>query len=225
MVQTGFYLLPLIMISSVLYMIQKAPVGETALKTKTSFTFLAWIVAWVAYLNFLSLKGLLNDFGLPPRVPLFIILPAIGFIFLFVTRSATRKIIHAGSKVFPVYIQSFRIVVELLIYGAFVNGVFPKAVTFEGINFDIVVGITAPFIAFLYQRDKISNRGLLIWNIASLCILTLTAYSFIFSFYFEGPVNENMARFIQMPYLLLAGTLLPCAIFYHTVSIKQMLSG
>ena len=68
----------------------------------------------------------------------------------------------------PVFLQSFRIIVELLIYGAFLEGVFPQRATFEGLNFDILVGISAPVIGWLILKKRIGfKKGLLIWNINS----------------------------------------------------------
>lgn len=222
MVQIGFYFLPLVMTSSVLLMSYLAPGVSSLAKKKTSYTFLAGVLVWVIYLSLLSRYGMLDDFGFPPRVPILIIIPAMVCIFLFVTRSYTKQVVHSTPKAVPVYVQSFRVVVELLIYGAYLQGTFPEAVTFEGTNFDILVGISAPFIAFLYQKNKISIKGLLVWNICSLSVLALTAYSFIAAFYIHGVATwSNRDEFVQLPYLLLAGMLLPFAIFYHVISIRQ----
>ena len=228
MVYLGFYLLPLVMTGSLLIMTFYVSEATREAKKKTTFVFLVWVVVWVIYLNLLPLSGLLDDFGMPPRVPLLIIIPAIAFIFLFVTRSYAQQIVHTTPKTFPVYVQSFRIIVELLIYGAYLQGTFPKAVTFEGTNFDILAGITAPVVAFLYQKNMIPAKSLLVWNITALGVLAVTAYSFISAFYFDGPGPDPWSRrgeFVQMPYLLLAGMLLPFAILYHVVSIRQILAN
>ena len=225
MVRIGFYFLPLVMTGSVVLMSYFAPGVPPLAKKKTSFTFLAGVLAWMIYLNLLSQYGMLDDFGFPPRVPLLIIIPAIACIFWFITRSYTKQVVHSTPKTVPIYVQSFRIIVELLIYGAYLQGTFPESVTFEGTNFDILVGLTAPFIAFLYQRNRISVKGLLIWNICSLSVLALTAYSFISAFYMDGGATwSNRDEFVQVPYLLLAGMLLPFAVFYHVISIRQVLA-
>ena len=44
--------------------------------------------------------------------------------------------------------------------------------TFEGRNFDICAGLTAPVIFYFgYKKSSLSNKALLIWNLLSLSLL------------------------------------------------------
>ena len=56
-----------------------------------------------------------------------------------------------------------------MLFGA---GLIPIVMTFEGRNFDIFAGITAPIASLLAFRGGKVNRTLLgVWNLASLCLL------------------------------------------------------
>lgn len=123
----------------------------------------------------------------------------------------------------PIALQSFRIFVELLIYATYLKGIFPQRATFEGLNFDILVGISALFVSAAAYKGIIKNRAMLIWNLVSLCILFVTVYSFISTYYFTDFASSGSAyQFVEMPYLLLASVLLPVAIFLYAFSIKQL---
>ncbi|MEM1137255.1 MAG: hypothetical protein AAGI07_15560, partial [Bacteroidota bacterium] len=126
----------------------------------------------------------------------------------------------------PIALQSFRIFVELLIYATYLKGIFPQRATFEGLNFDILVGISAIFMSIGISKSLVKKRGVLIWNVAAMCILLLTVYSFIYTYYFTNFVDSGMGyKFVEFPYILLGSVLLPIAIFLHIFSIKQVLIG
>lgn len=220
MVQFGFYGLPLLMIISVFILLSASPQ-----KSKLFKVFSAILIVWISYLVIAAESGVLQSLDIPPRVPLMIILPVFLIIFTNASRPVFKSVLEANSRHYPVYIQSFRILVELLIYGAFLDGAFPQRVTFEGLNFDILVGISALPMGYLVQKQLIKPKGMLAWNIISLMILSLTAYAFISTFYFTDFVQQNGGEIalVKLPFIFLPGILLPVAVFYHVVSIRQLL--
>ena len=220
MVQFGFYALSVIILLMQIFIIRNANAPR-----KSIVGYLVICTIWIAYLIILSASGLLENFGLPPRVPIFIVLPAVVGIIYFSGRRSFKDILQKTPLHIPVFMQSFRIVVELLIYGAFLEGIFPERATFEGLNFDILVGSSSLIIGVLVQRGILSVKGLLIWNVVSLMILSVTVYAFISTYYFTdylGTIRGNKS-FVEFPYLLLASVLLPAAIFLHVFSIRQVL--
>ncbi|MEO1050984.1 MAG: hypothetical protein AAFX87_10160 [Bacteroidota bacterium] len=191
---------------------------------KATGLYLGFVLAWLVYIFLLVKSGVLLDFGMPPKVPLLIIIPMIiGMI--YTTRLASFKpLLVKTSKYIPVYLQSFRIVVELLIFSAFVDGTFPQRVTFEGLNYDILVGISALPMGFLAQKGRVKGKGILVWNIISLSILSLTGFSFIYSFYSgDFATTDQGVEFVSFPYVLLPAVMLQVAIFLHIFSIRQTL--
>jgi hypothetical protein len=218
MVQFGFYALSVIVLLMQIFIIKNA-----IARRKSIVGYLVICAIWIAYLLLLSASGALYNFDLPPRVPLLIVIPAVAGIIFITGRKSFRNILQQSPLHIPVFMQSFRIIVELLIYSAFLDGVFPERATFKGLNFDILVGSSSLIIGFLVQRGILSSKGLLIWNVVSLLILTVTVYAFISTYYFTDyvPAGRGNKSFVEFPYLLLASVLLPAAIFLHVFSIRQ----
>ena len=186
-----------------------------------------FIAMWLIYLSVLSYTELLTDFSMPPKIPLMVVLPLIVLIVFSLFKKATADFVAITSVSWLIYIQSFRIIVELIIWGAYKQGIVPIQTTFEGYNFDVVVGLTAVPLAYYAKRSKISPKVLILWNIASLLILANTVWYFISTAYFpELPGHDSTMvdpAFAKLPYLLIAGFFMPLALFIHALSIKQLL--
>jgi hypothetical protein len=190
-------------------------------KIKTALT----LIIWLTYVSLISLSGIFTIAALPPRIPLLLVLPAfVFFIYFFASRQFKAFIAHTPAS-WPVYFQSFRIIVELLIWGAFLNGILPKEASFEGYNFDIAIGITAPFIGyFIVAKGGSKNTGaLLAWNFIGLITLVIVVFILMSRSYFYcsfGLSESILARGLGVfPYTFLAGFFMPLAVFMHIYSI------
>ncbi len=184
------------------------------------------VFAWIAYLTVLSLTDILKDLSLPPKFPLLVFLPlVVGFI-IFYRRSRNSEVIKKIPNVWPVYFQSFRIVVELILLYTYYANIIPESATFEGLNFDILMGISAPFVAYLVVRKNGSRLIQYVWNILGIFMVLFVGYIIATSMYNPQVWGSNeplvSLEFIEMPYLLLAGFLAPIAIFMHVVSLAQL---
>lgn len=184
--------------------------------------YLVGIAAWLTYVYILSRTGVLNDFGLPPRLPFLVILPTLLFALYVTGRAGFGSMIQDCPIYLPVMLQTARIGVELLIYAGYTQGVFGKINTFEGLNMDILSGISAIPVAIMLLKNRISKRGLLIWNLATLSVLALTIFSFL-QFYIRDNhlLTEENKKLIEWPYLFLPALYLPIALFLHVFSIRQ----
>lgn len=220
MVEKSFYLLSFLAVAMLMLLFRSYSLKKVAI------SLCCGLVIWISYLILLIDIGILRNFDLPPKVPMLIVVPAILFILLMVNRDFMKDAYRNTPAHLPIALQFFRIFVELLIYATYLKGIFPQIATFEGINFDILVGISSIFISFLVFKDKIKNTGILIWNLVSLCVLLVTIYSFAsYYYYFGNSVDSELGYyFVEFPYLLLASVLLPIAIFLHFFSIKQVLT-
>lgn len=217
MVQFGFYSLTVIMLVAFFYLLKHASNQQHLRKNATIILFV-----WTTYVIVMTFTGFLDNTSMPPKAPLFIILPSFVIVFITTSRKSFKSFIENTPKHIPVLIQSFRVLVELLIYGAFIEGFFPQRVTFEGLNYDILVGIAALPVGLLILKGIAGRKLTLAYNVAGLLVLSLTGYAFISSFYFSDFVNASgEIALVQVPFILLPGVLLPFAIFYHVVSIKQ----
>ncbi len=187
------------------------------------------LIAWLVYVSLLSLAGVFRVGGLPPRIPLLLILPAFAFMTYFFRSQETKDLIAATPASWLVYAQSFRVVVELMLHALFLKGVLPKAGTYEGYNYELVIGITALAVGYWgYTRKALPKIALIIWNVSGLATLATIVFIMISHAYFPGiysnPEKLNIADFGSFPYTLLAGFLMPLAVFMHVFSLKKLAS-
>lgn len=100
--------------------------------------------------------------------------------------------------------------------------------TFEGRNFDIFSGISAPLVYyFMFVKQKTGTTFLLIWNFICLGLLLTIAFNAVLSlptvfqqFAFDQP---NIAL-LQFPFTLLPSVLVPLVMFSHLAAIRQIIN-
>mgnify|MGYP000274169553 FL=1 len=125
-------------------------------------------------------------------------------------------------------IHVVRIPVEFGLYGLAVYKAIPLLMTFEGINFDIFAGITAPLILLGYfKRDWFSDSFVLIWNFLCLGLLVAIIVNAILSV--ESPLqtqafDQPNKAILYFPYIWLACYIVPVVMFSHLVAIKRAYS-
>ena len=67
--------------------------------------------------------------------------------------------------------QFFRVPVAMFLRGMYQAGQVPVQMTYEGLNFDIFVGLTAPAMAWLVWRGKVGSYAIWAWNALGLVLL------------------------------------------------------
>lgn len=184
------------------------------------------LVVWLAYITGISLTCVFTIVSMPPRIPLLLVFPAFLLFLYFFTGRKFKKFIEATPAALPVYIQSFRIAVELLILSLFLNGLLPVSATFEGYNFDVVIGITAPVMGFLVAKGLVHRAIVLLWNIAGLTTLLIVVVILLTQAYFPSAWHSNQSTLPKalgvFPFTLLAGFFMPVAVFLHVLSLFRV---
>ena len=199
------------------------------MKSKKATTILFGLIIWLTIQAVLTLKNVYNSdaASIPPKILLFGILPAVLIIiFLFATRKG-RKFIDSLPLTNITYLNVVRIPVELILFWLFLNKTIPQLMTFEGRNFDIIAGITSPFIAYFgLTKGKLSNQLILCWNFICLALLFNIVINAFFSvpsplqkFAFDQP---NIA-ILNFPFSWLPTFIVPVVLFGHLTSIRQLI--
>lgn len=186
------------------------------------------IIAWLAILGVLANIGFFQDFSaLPPR--LLLVLFSSFFVILLVTFSkGFTNLLRSTPPHWLVYFQSFRILVEVLLWVAFSRGLLPQQMTFEGYNFDIISGVLALPAGWLLQTRKPFARAaaiayniiglLLLFNIITIAVLSMPTP---FRQFMNEPANTIVATF---PFVYLPGVLVVLAFTFHVFSLRQLLT-
>lgn len=184
------------------------------------------ITVWVALLGFLSLQGFFANFkSLPPRILPALLVPLVAGIVCL--RSVSGRDLLARTPLhWPIYLQSFRIVMEIILWLLFLQHRAPAIMTFEGRNVDILVGLTAIPVGYLcFVRKAWPARVAFWWNVASILILLNVVVHAQLST--PSPlrvfVTDPSLTFIgYWPYILLPGFLVPLAWLGHAASLIQL---
>jgi hypothetical protein len=184
---------------------------------------------WLTLQAVLTYKNVYqNDINsFPPKIIVMGILPTFITIFLLFATSKGRQFIDSLPLQNLTYLNVVRIPVELVLYWLFLHKTIPGLMTFEGRNFDIIAGITAPFIAYFgLTKMIVSKRVVLAWNFICLGLLINIVVNALFSaptpiqkFAFDQP---NIAIF-SFPFSCLPTFIVPIVLFGHLTSIRQLL--
>ncbi|WP_273566979.1 hypothetical protein [Maribacter halichondriae] len=182
--------------------------------------------------SWLALHGLLAYFGfyqnleaVPPRIFLAFAPTLLLIIALFATSSGRKWMNDLDLKTLTL-LHGVRIPVEFVLYWLFLNKVVPELMTYEGRNFDILAGITAPFVYYFgFVKSKIGRKGILFWNIVCLLLLLNIIINAILSaplpfqqFAFDQP---NIA-ILYFPMVWLPALVVPIVLFSHLVAISRL---
>jgi hypothetical protein len=164
---------------------------------------------------------------IPPRLMLAILPPLLLIILLFTTYTGRHFIEKLDMKMMTI-LHIVRIPVEFVLLWLFVNRTIPGIMTFEGRNFDILSGITAPVIWYFgFVKNRLSKKILLAWNICCLVLLLNIVLTAILSmpytfqqFAFDQP---NIALF-YFPFTWLPCFIVPVVLFSHLVAIRGLIT-
>lgn len=180
------------------------------------------IIVWSISHSVLASQGFyLNDEALPPRFVLVLIPPIILIIYSLFSSKRQQIFENRNTKI-STFLHVVRFPVEIVLFELFVYKMVPESMTFEGWNFDIIMGITAPIIGFLYLKNKLSEKGLILWNVLGLVLVSFILLLGILSaelpfqqFGLEQP-NRGINYF---PFILLPATIVPIVWWTHLTDI------
>lgn len=227
-VQTGFILTTFVFFGLVLHMLNSG-------LSKTSFSpekqrkifriALLSLICWMMFTGFLAAANFFNDFStMPPKFFIVLIVPLVAVIYLSTRKSLTEILRHVPPSNI-MFLQGFRIVVEILLWMLFLENVLPVQMTFEGYNFDVLAGISGVIMGWLYTKGKLSPTLVTIWNFAGLALLlnivtiALLSTPLPIRVFMNEPANTIVTVF---PIIWLPAMLVPLAYGLHIMSLKQM---
>lgn len=167
---------------------------------------------------------LIND-TFPPRLLLIITPGLLLIIYSFFSMKGKAFIASIDLEKYT-YLNTIRIMVEIGLFILFIHKLVPESMTFEGRNFDVISGITAPFIAYFGFTKRTLDKSIIVaWNVICLILVlqvvvtgVLSAPSALQQLAFEQP---NVAVLL-FPFIWLPGIIVPIVLFGHLVSIYKL---
>jgi len=223
-ISIAFILTTFLTVSFIFYAIRQT--ASEALPAK----FLLFLIPfWLIFQAVLASSGFyLKTDAFPPRIFLFAVLPAILLIIsLFIFYS--KSVVSTLSLKTLTLLSIIRIPVEIILFWLYENGQIPQVMTFEGRNFDILSGITAPIVAWLAFRNGKTNRILLIiWNIFALFLLfniVITAFLSVPSPIQQLAFEQPNRAVLYFPFIWLPAVVVPIVLFSHLASLWQIFTN
>jgi hypothetical protein len=184
------------------------------------------IAAWLGLTGALAASGLIARLAFPP--PLLLLLLGAAALTLGAALSPLGTLLARGLPLSVlVGYQAFRIPVELLLHRGYVEGFVPPQMTYVGLNFDVLTGISALAVAWAVHAGRLGRRGVTLWNALGLLLLANIVTVAVLSapsplrVFRNAPANSWVAH---APWVWLPAVLVQAALFGHLLVFRALRS-
>ncbi len=178
---------------------------------------------WISLITGLAILGFLENLNTTP--PRFLVVLVGNFVFIILLLKFLKKA-KINTKLL-LLVHTLRLPVEIGLYQLFLQKQIPKVMTFEGFNFDIVMGVSV-IVLFVYlhiAQKNINKKFYMVWNIAGLFFLTTIIVIAIISaplpIQLLGFEQPNVAV-LKFPFILLPSFIVPVVFLSQILTIKNL---
>jgi len=194
--------------------------------TQNSKLVLAIIIAWILVQGIIASTGFYTiTNSIPPRFLLLVAPPLFLIAFLFITKNGRQFIDSLDIKTLTL-LHTLRIAVEIVLLFLFLHKTIPQVMTFEGRNFDIISGLSAPIIYYFgFIRKSLNEKIIIGWNFLCLVLLINIVVTAILSapFPFQKlAFDQPNVAILYFPFIWLPCFIVPIVLLAHLVSIRQL---
>lgn len=193
----------------------------------TGYAAVFVMAAWLFFTGFLAFVDVFPRRYLPFASSTAGVIIPLFFVYYIYNSGKLTKVIMKMTKQWFINIHFIRVFIELMLWYMFLDGIIPKQMTLEGLNFDIIFGLSSPFIAYrCFKSKEWPVRLALVWNILGiLSLLVFLVVSLLSTegplFLFENDIPNRLA--VQFPFIWLQTFVVPFFLYMHFLSIKQIL--
>jgi hypothetical protein len=188
----------------------------------------AFVVAsWLVITGAAAASGALASFErTPPPVMAVVALSAVMGT-AFALSGAGRLVATTLPVSMLVGFHAFRLPLELLLHRLADEAVLPMQMTYDGMNFDIVTGVSAIAVALWASTGSMPRAVLWLWNAMGLgLLLTIVTIAILstpmpFRVFLNDPPNTIITTF---PYVWLPSVLVQAAWIGHLLVFRRLLS-
>jgi hypothetical protein len=101
--------------------------------------------------------------------------------------------------------------------------------TFEGMNFDILSGLTAPFVYYFgFIKKQLHTKFLIVWNILCLGLLINIVSIAILAAptpFQKLALDQPNTAVLYFPFIWLPAIIVPLVLLSHLASLRQLLKS
>jgi D-alanyl-D-alanine-carboxypeptidase/D-alanyl-D-alanine-endopeptidase len=226
-IERSFLVLPIVLaalLTAGVFVAWRRTGATTGRAAHAAFTMAVATSVWMAVTY---LAAALRVLTFPPQPPTMVVV----FVLLVVLSvglgvSPVGRRLAAGIPLaILVGVQSFRLPLELIMHRAYEAGLMPKQMSYSGLNFDILTGITALVVAVLYGTGRAGLRTVRAWNLlGTVLLVNIITIAWLsaptpWRVFREGPANTWVAT---EPYIWLPAVMVAFAILGHIVVFRRL---
>ncbi len=181
------------------------------------------LLGWLGLTAGLAAAGLLERFTPPPPI-LFLLLSMTGAAVWFARSPAGGRLVDAAPAWALIGVQGFRLPLELVLASWNEQGALPTAMTFRGVNFDIVTGVTALVGAALVWRGVGARWVPVVFNgigLSALAVIIVTALGSLPTPFAWVDTDVPLVLPARFPYVWLPMVCVGFAHVTHLLSLRQ----
>ena len=132
-----------------------------------SWRVVGLLALWLLLQSLVALSGFYAvATSRPPHLLWALLPPTLATTALFLTRAGRRRLDELQLD-WLTLVHVVRIPVELVLFWLFLHQAIPQLMTFEGRNWDVLSGLSAPIMYYLvFRRRQLGWRSLLAWLLA-----------------------------------------------------------
>lgn len=187
--------------------------------------FVMGSLVWLGFLWGLTQTSFFKQLDAqPPHFLVVLVPPILLIVILFLTRRGQLLLDQLPVRQL-VWLHTVRVAVEVSLWCLFLEHQIPQMMTFEGYNWDILAGITAPPLAWYLQRATPPRWVVLGWNLLALGLLVNIVGMAILS----APLPFQQLNFAQpnvgvfkSTFIWLPGFVVPVVLLAHLVALRRV---
>ncbi len=184
------------------------------------------LVIWLVLLGVLSWRGFFAQFDWTPPSIVLVFVPPLFLIIALMTSRVFRLMLRFTPMAWLVYAQSFRLLLDLFLYLGYRGDYVPIQMTFAWLNYDIIVGATAPMAGYIFfAQGRYHRLEAIWWNLFGVLLLLNSLWVGFFSL----PTGYQVFRTVpdtsfaaDFPFIWIPGFLVPFALALHIFSLFQL---
>lgn len=182
-------------------------------------------IGWIAVTGLAAARGALHFSPPPTMLVLFALI--FGGAIALATSSLGRQLAMGLPLAALVGYQGFRVVVELLLHRAYLEGLMPVQMSYSGRNFDVVTGVTALALGAWLIRGSPPRWIVLAWNTLGLALLAnVVTVAFLSAptplrVFMNEPANVWITR---APWVWLPAVMVSAALGGHLLVYRRVLA-
>jgi hypothetical protein len=180
-------------------------------------------IVWLALSAAAALAGKLSFTTVPPTMMVAVVI-GIGLALSLGLSHTGERLAATVPLAALVGSQAFRFPLELAMHRAMSEGLMPVQMSYSGLNFDILTGLSALLLGVVLAVRPVDYRIVRAWNAIGFLLLfnivTIAVLSTpLFRVFHNEPANTWIASF---PYVWLPTVLVPAALLGHVLVWRRL---